>query len=64
MMIDYSNQEPNQRKGKHSSTLNEEEFVRFALSVIFLDVDIMLEIKDKERSAKRAIKLLDHIKTR
>lgn len=64
VMIDYSNQEPNQRKGKHSSTLNEEEFIEFAISINFLDADIMLEIKDKEKSAKRVIELLDHIKTR
>lgn len=62
MMIDYSSQEQNQRKGKHSSTLDLQKFLKFILSTNFLDFDIMLEIKDKEKSAIKARNLVDQIK--
>ncbi|MFB5600925.1 MAG: UV DNA damage repair endonuclease UvsE [Nitrososphaeraceae archaeon] len=62
MMIDYSSQEQNQRKGKHSSTLDSQKFLKFILSTNFLDFDIMLEIKDKEKSAIKARNLVDQIK--
>jgi UV DNA damage endonuclease len=61
MMIDYSNQELNQRKGKHSYTLDIKEFEKFILSVSDLDFDIILEIKDKEKSAKKAIEIMNKI---
>ena len=61
MMIDYSNQELNQRKGKHSHTLDIKEFEKFILSVSDLDFDIILEIKDKEKSAKKAIEIMNKI---
>ena len=61
MMIDYSNQEPNQRKGKHSRVLDMKKFLQFILSIKYIDLDIMLEIKDKEKSAKNARNLLDQI---
>lgn len=62
MMIDYSGQEQNQRKGKHASTLDSEKFLKFILSINFIDFDIMLEIKDKEKSAIKARNLLNQIK--
>lgn len=61
MMIDYSNQELNQRKGKHSHTLDIKQFEKFILSVSNLDFDIILEIKDKEKSAKKAIEVMNKI---
>ncbi|MGZ5490639.1 MAG: UV DNA damage repair endonuclease UvsE [Nitrososphaeraceae archaeon] len=61
MMIDYSNQELNQRKGKHSHTLDIKQFEKFILSVSNLDLDIILEIKDKEKSAKKAIEVINKI---
>jgi UV DNA damage endonuclease len=61
MMIDYSNQELNQRKGKHSHTLDIKQFEKFIISVSNLDLDIMLEIKDKEKSAKKAIEVINKI---
>ena len=60
MMIDYSNQEPNQRKGKHSKALDIKEFENFILSVYNCDFDVMLELKDKEKSAMNAIKVINH----
>lgn len=61
MMIDYSNQEPNQRKGKHSKTLDIKQFEKFILSISNCDFDIILELKDKEKSAKKAIKVINQI---
>ncbi|MGE0243749.1 MAG: UV DNA damage repair endonuclease UvsE [Nitrososphaeraceae archaeon] len=61
LMIDYSNQEPNQRKGKHSNILDMKKFLQFIHSIKDIDLDIMLEIKDKEKSAKKAKILIDQI---
>ena len=61
MMIDYSNQEKDHRKGKHSKTLIFKKFLEFIRLTSFTDFDIMLEIKDKEKSAKKARKLLDQV---
>lgn len=61
MMMDYSSQEPNFRKGKHASTLDEMKFKNFILSTIDCSYDLMLEIKDKEKSATRARQILDQL---
>ncbi|MBT2558750.1 UV DNA damage repair endonuclease UvsE [Hymenobacter sp. ISL-91] len=54
MMMDYSSQAPGERKGKHTPTLEDDLFAGFLHDLGDLDVDIMLEIKDKEASAHRA----------
>lgn len=59
LMVDYSSQEPNQRKGKHANTIDINDFRNFLNHSSDLDFDIMLEIKDKEISAKKAIKVVD-----
>jgi UV DNA damage endonuclease len=64
LMVDYSHQEPNSRKGKHSNTLNHDLFEKFISNTKGWDFDIMLEIKDKEKSATQARLLLDRIKTK
>ncbi len=56
-MIDYSNQAKNEIKGKHSLSINEKAFKNFLQKIKNLDLDIMLEIKDKEKSAKKALKI-------
>ena len=61
MMIDYSSQEPNFRKGKHANTLDEMKFKNFISSTIDFSYDLMLEIKDKEKSAIRARQILDQL---
>ena len=54
-MVDYSSQEPGGRKGKHTETINLEDFNRFLRETEPFDFDLMLEIKDKEASAMKAI---------
>jgi UV DNA damage endonuclease len=48
--IHYSNQEPAKFKGCHSQTININEFGQFYNSVKDLELDIMLEVKDKQAS--------------
>ncbi|MGI4832382.1 MAG: UV DNA damage repair endonuclease UvsE [Janthinobacterium lividum] len=58
LMIDYSSQAPNERRGKHTDTLVPELFEQFLTELNGLDVDMMLEIKDKEASAVAGAQLL------
>lgn len=58
MMVDYSSQEPNAKKGKHAETIDLHDFKNFLQDTKEFDFDIMLEIKDKEKSALRAVELL------
>jgi UV DNA damage endonuclease len=60
-MIDYSSQDPEKRKGAHCQSINIEKFKNFIRETKSIDFDIMLEIKDKEKSAikaSRALKLV------
>jgi len=60
-MVDYSSQKVGHRMGKHVETINLEHFRRFLEETKPFDFDIMLEIKDKEMSALKAIEI--HHKT-
>ena len=55
-MVDYSSQEPNGLPQQHSETINLEDFGLFLKQTEPFDFDVMLEIKDKEKSAIKAIK--------
>ena len=65
-IIDYSSQSIGERKGKHAKTLDNNHFIHkyheFKNMVIEndadLDLDVMLEIKDKEKSALLALELI------
>jgi UV DNA damage endonuclease len=54
-MIDYSSQEPGKRVGAHAEHIVPEEFRQFLFETRQADFDIMLEIKDKEKSALSAL---------
>lgn len=56
-IVDYSFQEEGERRGKHAGTLDPERFQLLLAQTQPFDFDIMLELKDKERSALRAIEL-------
>ena len=56
-MVDYSSQEPAGLSRQHSATLNIEDFTLFLKQSNPFDFDVMLEIKDKEKSAIKAINL-------
>ncbi|MGI4871828.1 MAG: UV DNA damage repair endonuclease UvsE [Janthinobacterium lividum] len=58
LMMDYSSQAPGERRGKHTDTLVPELFRAFVAELDGLDVDMMLEIKDKEASAVRGAQVL------
>jgi len=57
-MVDYSSQEPGEKDGRHAETIDIEDFKRFISGSKPVDFDVMLEIKDKEKSAKKALKIL------
>ena len=57
-MMDYSSQAPDERRGKHTPALVPTLFEDFLTDLDGLDMDMMLEIKNKEASAVRAAQLL------
>ena len=56
-MVDYSSQQRGERKGTHVETIDIEHFKKFLEKTRKQNFDIMLEIKDKEKSALKAIKI-------
>lgn len=56
--IHYSDQALYKPKGAHATTISCENFLSFYEALKDLDVDIMLEVKDKDLSAKKCINLL------
>jgi len=54
-MVDYSLQEPGKRAGTHAEHINADDFRHFLATTLAADFDVMLEIKDKERSALEAL---------
>ena len=56
-MVDYSSKEPNGSLRQHSETIDMEDFDLLLKETEPFDFDIMLEIKDKEKSAIKAIEL-------
>ena len=59
-MIDYSSQEPGKRVGAHAMHIVAEDFRQFLKETLPADFDIMLEIKDKEKSALGALTIAHH----
>jgi UV DNA damage endonuclease len=56
-MVDYSSQEPGGRRGNHAARLDPNHFLEFLERSRPFDFDIMLEIKEKERAANRALEI-------
>jgi UV DNA damage endonuclease len=56
-MVDYSSQKTNGSPRQHSETIDTEDFGLFLKRSKPFDFDVMLEIKDKEKSATKAIDL-------
>ena len=64
LIVDYSSQnkvnggENKGRKGRHAESIDLVLFNRFLKETQNLNFDIMLEIKDKEKSALKAIEVI------
>ena len=58
LMVDYSSQEKGHRKGRHAESIGMAHFRRFIKDTEEFDFDLMFEIKDKEKSALKALVLL------
>ncbi len=56
-MVDYSSKKDNGSPRQHAETINIEDFDLFLKQTIPFDFDVMLEIKDKEKSAIKAVEL-------
>ncbi|MDD4136796.1 MAG: UV DNA damage repair endonuclease UvsE [Methanoregula sp.] len=54
-MTDYSSQQPGKRIGAHTEHIDTADFTRFLTETSPVDCDIMLEIKDKEKSVLAAL---------
>jgi UV DNA damage endonuclease len=59
-IIDYSTQQKGRRSGTHTQTIDLGHFRTFLNQVPEPGPDIMLEIKDKEKSALKALRLLNN----
>lgn len=58
-MLDYSTQDPAKGTGAHAASIDLEDFAGVLDVLDRRDVDVMLEIKDKERSVLAAMRLLE-----
>jgi UV DNA damage endonuclease len=56
-IVDYSSQRSGQRKGRHAQSIDPGDFKKFLEETKPFDFDIMLEIKDKEKSALKAVEI-------
>ncbi|MBD3309996.1 UV DNA damage repair endonuclease UvsE [Candidatus Woesearchaeota archaeon] len=56
--VDYSSQKKGRKKGSHTVTINTKHFLGFIRETKGIDPDVMLEIKDKEKSALKAVEAL------
>lgn len=60
-IVDYSSQEKGKKIGTHAKTIDINDFKRFIKETEGLQFDIMCEIKDKERSVLKALKLINQL---
>jgi UV DNA damage endonuclease len=60
-MVDYSSQQKGGRPGAHAYALDPDDFHLFLRAARGLDRDVMLEVKNKERSALEALSILNGV---
>lgn len=60
--IHYSQQDSGKKRGSHSQSIDVDEFINFVAKLERKDIDIMLEVKDKNQSAIECIKKLKELK--
>jgi UV DNA damage endonuclease len=60
-MMDYSSQHPDKQAGAHTPSIDLDDFADVMARLGDREVDVMLEIKDKENSAIRAMALVDQM---
>lgn len=60
-MVDYSSQNKSGRPGNHTQHIDSRDFKSFLSQIKEIDCDIMLEIKDKEKSALKAIQIIKQL---
>lgn len=56
-IVDYSSQEPGGRRGNHAARLDPNHFLEFLDRSMPFDFDVMLEIKEKEQAAIKALEI-------
>ena len=54
-MVDYSSQNSSGKRGYHAKRINQTDFKVFLEQIQGIECDVMLEIKDKEKSALKAL---------
>ncbi len=57
-IVHYSSQLPGEKTGRHAESIDIEHFTAFIEETRWHDFDIMLEVKDKEKSVLKAIDVL------
>ena len=57
-MVDYSSQNSSGKRGNHAQSINQTDFKVFLEQIQGIECDVMLEIKDKERSALKALTIV------
>jgi UV DNA damage endonuclease len=57
-MVDYSSQRTGMRKASHAESIDLQHFSQFVAQTRPFDCEIMLEIKDKEKSALKAVEIV------
>jgi UV DNA damage endonuclease len=57
-IVDYSSQDNIKKKGSHAGSIQMRDFRNFFSETRGFDFDIMCEIKDKERSALRVLRMI------
>jgi UV DNA damage endonuclease len=62
LMVDYSNGDPEKRIGSHAESIDVSAFSKFLKETEEFDFDIMMELKDKEKSALKGLKVMKLLK--